>query len=194
LILPMMGGQQEVENMKKLSLSKKLLLAGSIVALAIACQSKPVHQPVQPAQPLHTDVEEQGDEEDEESSFWDQTEPLKTEEKQHKDVSAPAPAEPAKVESPKSTVAVPVEQPAAPVVEAPATGAPSAPVVETPAVVPSAPDVEAKTAPVPAVAEPVVEVKAPEAVAAPAEQQVAAPDAAPSSAPLKAENDAAVTP
>ena len=133
---PMTGGQQEVKNMKKLSLSKKLLLAGSIAALAIACQSKPVRQPTQPAKPLHTDVEEQGEEEDEESSFWDQTEPFKTEEKQLKAVSAPAPAEPAKVETPKATVAVPAEQPVAPVVEAPASAAPAAPVVETPAVTP----------------------------------------------------------
>ena len=184
---PMTGGQQEEENMKKLSLSKKLLMAGSIAALAIACQSKPVHQPAQSAKPLHSDVEEQDEEEDEESSFWDQTEPFKTEEKQLKAVCAPVPAEPSKAEPPKATAAVPVEQPAATVVEAPATVAPAAPVVVTPVVDPQdAPVVEAKTAAVPA--EPVAEVKAPEAVAAPVEQRLAAP--ATSSAASNANLDA----
>jgi|GEM_PF-2114792 hypothetical protein len=166
--------------MKKLSLSKKLLLAGSLIALAIACQSKPVRQPSQPAQPLHTDVEEQGDEEEEESSFWDQAEPFKTEEKQLKAVTAPAPVEPAKIETPKATVAVPVEQSATPVVEASASAAPAASVVETPGILPAA-------------AEAVVEVKAPDAVADPVEKQIAAPSVTPSSATVQAAENGAVS-
>ncbi len=169
--------------MKKLSLSKKLLLAGSIAALAIACQSKPVRQPAQPAKPLHTDVEEQGEDEDEESSFWDQTEPFKTEEKQLKAVSAPAPTEPAKAETPKATVAVPAEQPAAPMAGTPA---PAAPVAETPVNTPSAAPVVETKASIPA--ETVAEVKAPEPVAAIVEQPVAVPSE--SSLPANVDHDA----
>ncbi|MBF8264004.1 MAG: hypothetical protein HW387_1669 [Parachlamydiales bacterium] len=147
--------------MKKLSLGKKLLLAGSILTLAVACQSKPVRQPTQPSQSLHSDIDGACEDEDNEESTWDQTEPFKTEEKQLKAVAAPAPAEPVKPEAPKATVAAPVEQPAAPVAATPAPAVPAAPVVEVPA---------------PAAPAPVAETKAPEAPAAiHVEQQIATP-------------------
>jgi len=94
--------------MKKLSVSKKLLLAGGIIALAFACQSKPV-RPTQPAQPPQSEIDEQGDEEEEETS-WDYSDHFKTEEKQLKSAAAPAPSEPAKVETPKAAVAAPAER------------------------------------------------------------------------------------
>ena len=126
--------------MKKLSLNKKLLLAGGIVALAFACQSKPVRHSTQPAQPPQSEIDEQGEEEEETS--WDYSEQFKTEEKQLKTATAPTPAEPAKVETPKAAVEAPAIPPAVPVVESKAPAA--APVVEakTPAA-PAAPVVEA---------------------------------------------------
>lgn len=165
--------------MKKHSLGKKLLLAGSILTLAVACQSKPVHQPIKPAQPTQSEIDEQGEEEEGESS-WDQTEPFKTEEKQLKAATAPAPVESVK-ETPK-TVAVPAEKPAAPVVETPAPTPPPAPVVETKA--PEAAPVETRA--------PVAEVKAPAApeAAAPLEKPIATPVAVPAPAPIVPEKTA----
>lgn len=138
--------------MKKRSLGKKLLLTGSILTLAVACQSKPVRQPVSPAQPLNIDTEEQGEDEDEESS-WDQTEPFQIEEKQMKSVSAPAPVEPVKPEIPKTAIVVPVEPQLVPADET--KSAPAAAAAETlsPAVsVTPAAEVQTSVVPVPAAA------------------------------------------
>lgn len=178
--------------MNKLSLSKKLLLAGSILSLAVACQSKPIRQPSQSAQPVQSEIQEQCDEEENEESSWDHTESFKVEEKQMKSAAAPAPADEGKKaeEAPKPTVAVPAAQPAAPVVETKASAAPTVekaapaapavPVVEKTTAAPVAPVAEKAAPEAPAIEAkaseaPVVEAKVSEAATAAVAKEVVAP-------------------
>ena len=124
----------EVKSMKKRSLCKQVLLAGSILAVSFACQSKQTDSKSPP--PPSQDMDQSapcGDDDDEDDSPC---------ESQYSEQAAPASEAPAaQIETPAEAPAAKVETPPTPVIEPVAEKAPAVP--EAPR---AAPEIKAENA------------------------------------------------